>query len=109
MYKAVKKTKVIWRYTEELSLNTGAPTLHWEYNTSCISVVESKRVTPKVKHIDNPVCFLQDCFDNGIFIPKYEKFSVIPADMRTKPCSGPIIIWSNKYITVFRFYPTSDT
>ena len=47
---------------EALSLHTGAPTVHWEYNTSFISVVEAKVVTPRVKHIDIPVCFLQENF-----------------------------------------------
>ena len=44
---------------EALALYTGAPTVHWENNTSCISVVEAKRVTPRVEHIDIPVYFLQ--------------------------------------------------
>ena len=58
MYKDIQKTKVIRRYMEALALYTDAPTLNWEDNTSCISVVEAKRVTPRVKHIDIPVCFL---------------------------------------------------
>ena len=66
-------------------------------------------VTPRVKHIDIPVCFLQEKFDNGIFIPKYEKSSVMPVDMCTKPSSGTIIIWSTKWMTGFRLYPTSET
>ena len=107
MYKSVKKTKVIQRYTEALALHTGAPTVHWEDNTSCISVVESRRVTPRFKHIDIPVCFIQEQVHNGLFLPKYEKSNVIPEYMCTKPCSGPIIIWSNKWMTGFRFYPTS--
>ena len=45
---------------EALALYTGATTVHWEDNTSCISVVEAKRVTPRVKNIDIPVCFLQE-------------------------------------------------
>ena len=85
MYKAIKKTKVIWRYMEALSLHTGAPTVHWEDNTSCISVVESKIVTTRVKHIDILVCFLKEQFDNGLFLKKYEKSSVMPADMFPKP------------------------
>ena len=109
MHKSVKKTKVIRRYTEALALHTGAPTVHWEDNTSCISVVEYRRVTPRVKQIDITVCFLQEQFDNGLFLQKYEKSSVMPADMCTKPCSGPIIIWSTKWMTGFRFYPTSET
>ena len=109
MYKAVKKTKVIRRYMEYLSLHTGAPIVHWEDNTNCISVVEAKIVTPRVKHIDIPVCFLQEQFDNCLFITKYEKSSVMPAGMCTKPCSGPIISRSNKCMTGFKSHRTSDT
>ena len=60
MYKAVKKNEVIWRYTEALALHTGAPTVNWDDKTSFISVVDDKIVTPRVKHIDIPVCFLKN-------------------------------------------------
>ena len=76
---------------KDLALHTGAPTVNWENNTSCISVVESKRITPIVKRVDIPVCFLQEQFDNGIFVPKYENYSVMPEDMCTKPDSGPFV------------------
>ena len=69
-----------------LALHTGAPTVHWKDNTSFISFVEGKIVTPRVKHIDTTVCFLQEQFDNGIFLPKYEKSNFMPADMCKKPC-----------------------
>ena len=61
---------------EDLALYTGAPRVHWENNTTCISVVESKKFTPRVKHINIPVCFLQEQFYNGLFLTKYEKSSV---------------------------------
>ena len=94
---------------EALALHTGAPTVNWDDDTSCIFVVEDKIVTPRVKHIGIPFCFLQEQFENGLFLPKYEIFSVMPADMCTKPCPGPIIRRINKWMTVFRFYPTSET
>ena len=94
---------------EALALHTGAPTVHWEDNKICISVVEAKIVTPIFKHIDIPGCFLQDKFGNGIFLPKYEKSSVMPEDMCTKPCSGPMISRSTKWMTGFIFYPNSET
>ena len=94
---------------EASALQKCAPTVHWEDNTRCISVVEAKIVTPRVKYIDIPVCFLQEIFDNGLVLPKYEKSSVMPADICTKPCSGPIIIRSTKCMTGFIFYPTSET
>ena len=109
MYKAVNKTKVMQRYMEALELHTGAPTVHWEDNTGCISAVEAKKVTPRVKHIGIPVCFLQEQFDNGLFLPKYDNYSVVPADMCTKPCSGPRISRSTKWMSGFIFYPTSET
>ena len=43
---------------EALALHTGAPTLNWEDNKGYISVVESKRVTHRVKKMDITVCFL---------------------------------------------------
>ena len=94
---------------EALAIHTGSTIVHWEDNTSFIYVVEDKRVTPWVKNIDITVCFLHKKIDNGIFIPKYENSSVMPEDMCTKLCSGPIISRSNKWMTGFRLYPTSDT
>ena len=57
MYKSVKKTKFIHKYMEALAFHTGAPTVHWEDKTHCISVVEYKIVTPRVKHIAISVFF----------------------------------------------------
>ena len=92
-----------------LSQNTGAPALNWEENTSCIYVFGYKMVTTRVKHIDITVYFLQEQFDNDLFIPKDEKSSIMPSDMCTKPCSGSIISQSTKWMIGFRLYPTSDT
>ena len=91
-----------------LTIHTGLPTVHWQDNTRCIPAVEAKRITPRVKHIDIPVCFQQEQFDNGLFLPKYEKSVVITADMCPKPCSGPIISRITKWMTGFKFYPTSE-
>ena len=94
---------------EVLALHTGALTVNWEDNTSCISVVCAKRVTPRVQHIDIPVFFLQDQLDNGLFLPKYEKSSVMLAYKCTKPFSCPIISRITKWMTGFRLDPTSET
>ena len=93
---------------EALAIHKGAPKVNWGENTSCISFIEAKIVTPRVKHIDITVYFLQEQFDNGLFLPKYEKSSVMTADMCTKPCSVPIISRSTKWMAGFIFYPTSE-
>ena len=43
---------------EFLANHTGAPTVHWEDNTSYISVVEAKIVNTRVLKNYIPVCFL---------------------------------------------------
>ena len=55
------------------------------------------------------VCFLQYQFEHSIFVPEYDKSSVMLSDMCTKPCSGLIISRGTKWMAGFRFYPTSDT
>ena len=58
---------------EALSIQTEAPTVNLEDNTSYISVVEAKTIITRVKKIDTPVYFLQKCLDNGLFVKTYEK------------------------------------
>ena len=104
----VNKTKEIWKFMEALSLHTGAPTIYWKDNPSFITVVEYKRVTLRVKPLTLLSIFII-FFNNGIFVPKYKKSSVIQADIWTKICSGRTISMSNKWMNGFIFYPTSDT
>ena len=73
------------------------------------SVVEAKKVTPRFRQIDIPVCFIQEQFVNGLFVPNYEKSSVMSEDISTKPYSGLIISFSTKWMARFRFYPSNDT
>ena len=56
---------------KSLAFHTGEPTVHWEYKTSYIPVVEDKIFIPRVKHIDILVYFILEQFDNGLFIAKY--------------------------------------
>ena len=63
-----------------------------------------KELLLEFKNIDIPVCFLQEQFDIGLFLPKYEKSSFMPVDMCNKPRSGPIISRSTKCMTGFRSY-----
>ena len=101
MYKALKKTKLIWSYTEALAIHTVTLTVHWEDTTSCISMVEDKIVTPIVKQINIPVFFLQGNVYNGLFVPKYETSSAMLVYMCIKPCLGTIISQSDEWMDSF--------
>lgn len=69
---------------EALEIHTGSPTVHWENNTRFISIVTFKIVAPIFKHIDIPVCFIQEQYDNDIFITEYEKSVIMPSYMCNK-------------------------
>ena len=75
MYKVVNNNKSIWRYIEALSLHTSAPIVHWEDNTSCISVVEDKIVTPRFKKKSLQSVFYKNNL-NIIFFPPNMRSSV---------------------------------
>ena len=107
MYKAFNKTKAIRKYTEDLTLHTVVTSCILGRKKTYIYVVGAKIVTPRVKQIDTPICFLQKQFGNFIFDQK-KKYSDMLDYMCTKPCSGPIISQRIKYMTGFRLYPTSD-
>ena len=70
-----------------MALHAIAPIVHFEYNTICISVFESKIVNPRAKHICIPVGFLQEQFYSDLLLTKYEKYSVMPEDMYIKTMS----------------------
>ena len=72
-------------------------------------MVEYKIVTPRSKHIYISVCLLRDQFDNGVFVTKYDNYSVISADMFTKTCLGLTISRGNTWVAYFHFYLSSDT
>ena len=66
--------------------------------------VEPKRVTPILRYIDIPVCFIHKQYENSIFFTKYEIYGIMLVDMCTKQCSGPFISHSTIFMTGFRFY-----
>ena len=70
MYNDVNTSKAVQCYMEALEINSGAPASHWEDNKICIYIFEAKRVTPRVKHIDITVFFIQEQRTNGLSIPK---------------------------------------
>ena len=94
---------------EALALHNGAPTVHLEDNIRCVYVVEVKIFTPRFKYIDIPVYLIQGQFTNGVFVPKYENYSVMPQDMCTKTCSVLIISWITNRMNRFRLYPSNDS
>ena len=68
MHKAVKKNNVIRRNVEALVLHNGAPKFIGN-TTQIVSLFLTKIVNLRVKNVV-PVWFIQEQFDNGLFIQK---------------------------------------
>ena len=109
MYKAVNKDKAIWNSMEASELHTGVPTINLEKNQFIFMLLKLKYLLLEL----NTVKFMSILYYNNftmVFLLKiYDKYSVMPSYMCTKPCSGPIFSRSTKWMTEFRFYSTSDT
>ena len=54
-----------------LDLRNGTITIHLVGNTSFISIVKAKIVTPRVNYTNILLYFLHDQYENVMFIPNY--------------------------------------
>ena len=68
----LKMASIKWKMPSILYyyLHTRSPTVHWEDNKVCISVVEAKIVTLRVKHIGITVCSLKERYEKWSFYPQ---------------------------------------
>ena len=83
---------------------TGA-TPGYEDNQPTIDVIKAGKVTSRVKHIAVPVAYLNEKYDQYVAEPQYINTKIQPADMGTKPVSGPLLhdhFWNIRGAT---FYP----
>ena len=83
---------------------TGA-TPGYEDNQPTIDVIKAGKVTSRVKHIAVPVAYLNEKYDQYVAEPQCINTKIQPADMGTKPVSGPLLhdhFWNIRGAT---FYP----
>ena len=54
-----------------------------------VNAVKTRRITPRLRHVDIPICFLHHEHENGFFEAKQVPSRIQFANMGTKPETGP--------------------
>ena len=98
LYLALLKTKEIMNLLMSIGLPIGDPTPHYEDNTMVINIAHAHRVTPRLKHMDLPVCYIHNEYRLGTFTTSYRESRFMLPDFITKAHSVPsllhILSWS---------------
>lgn len=86
------RTKIIRTLLLNMGLPVGKPTPHYEDNSAAIQLVQAHRVTPRLRHIDIPLCYLHMEHQLGTFRVEQRPSRFMMADFLTKPHSGPSLL-----------------
>jgi hypothetical protein len=103
-YCGVRHLKPIRQLFSFMGLPLGEPTTLHTDNAAVAAIIDSGRLTPRVRHVDIPIAFLQS--EKGIeFYIKLLCTQLMLADMGTKPNSAPTLRRFKYWGMGERFYP----
>ena len=85
------------------------PTITYGDNAAALSVIESKRMTPRVRHFDIPIAYLHEHRSRDTFIPQKVCTQLQLADLGTKPHPPIVLRRLRDWGFGVRYYPSSDT
>lgn len=92
-YKAIIRVKQYRLLLTSLGVPTSAKC--YEDNESVVHTMTSHRITPRLRHVDIPTCFLHHEHGNKTFEVKQIPSRIQFANMGKKPESGPSLIRSS--------------
>ena len=107
--------KAIWRiitarnFFAHLGFPIKDPTPMFEYNKGTLDLIEAGRLTPRLKHIDIPLCYLHEKFKSGEYIVIECNTHLMLADGQNKALSAPTLKHHSNLYTGRRFLPPRDS
>lgn len=104
-YLGTKLAEYIRQILEHMGVQMTKPIRGLEDSQPTIDIIKANRVTSRVKHIAVPVAYIHEKYDAKLVTPEHIKTTIQPADMSTKPVSGPVLQRHFKFIRGYRFYP----
>ena len=105
MFHATKRTLLYRSILRSMGMTQDVPTPTHEDNAAAISQVMSDRLTPRVKHIDTLISFLNEQYSRQRIVPITTTSNAQKGDMNTKPHGGSTL--QTKYLSMIghQFYP----
>lgn len=108
-FKAICRIIVLRNFFCSLGFPISAPTPLFEDNKGTHDLIKAGRQTPRVKHIDIPLCYLHEKHKSGEFIVMECSTHLMLADGLKKALSGPVIKHHSDIYTSRRFLPPKDS
>ena len=88
-HNTILRTKQHRLLLTSLGVPTSKPTKVYEENESVIYSVQYRRVTPRLRHMDIPICYLHHENEHGLFATKSMPSRIKFANIGAKTESGP--------------------
>ena len=108
-FKAIRRIITARNFFCHLGVPIKDPTPLFEDNKGTLDLIEAGRLTPRLKHIDIPLCYLHEKFKSGEYIVIECSTHLMLADGLNKALSGPTIKHHSNLYTGRRFLPPRDS
>ena len=95
LHKAVFRVKQFRLLLTSIGMPTSKPTKAYEDNGAVVYSVLSHRITPRLRHVGIPICYLHHEHGNGLFEATSIPYRIQFANTCTKPESGPRLMRSS--------------
>ena len=105
LFTMAKRTEILRRWMTSMGRPMKEPTPIHEDNKATIAQVMKDRLTPNIKHVDVPICYLHELYLNGIFHAPYVDSAKNCADLNSKPHGGILLLQKVLWMVGARFYP----
>jgi len=109
LFTGLKKVLTFRNFLTHLGFPEQEPTTIFEDNQGTSDIVHAGRLTPRVKHIDIPLCYIHDHHKQGSFTVKRCHTTLMLADGLNKALAGPVIKRHSNHYTGKRFYPKENS
>ena len=109
LFTGLRKVLTFRNFLRHLGFPEQSPTTIFEDNQGTSDIVNAGRLTPRVKHIDIPLCFIHDHHRQGSFDVKRCHTTLMLADGLNKALAGPVLKRHSDHYTGKRFYPKKDS
>ena len=70
LHKSILRAKHCFLLITSLGVSTSKPTKAYEVNESVVHLVQRRRITPRLRYADIPICYLHHEYVNGLFVTK---------------------------------------
>ena len=105
IFKGVRRVITLRGFMTSLGFPVNTPTSIFEDNKGTHDLIEAKRMTPRLKHIDIPICYLHEKFKSGEFVVYEYSTHLTLADGLNKTLSGQTLKHHSNIYTGRRFLP----